>query len=426
MLDRSSPPDFVPVKDISLKQAESHLLKNGIKLHTISAGSQPVINLQIIFKAGKWYELKPGCSILLSKLMLEGTKKFSAGEINSYFEKHGIFWEIGAGTDHLTIDIYLLSKYLHKISEIIIDIISDALLPESEFADVKKRLIQQLVINQEKTSYIAASLFRSIIFGENHSYGYVLTPKLLNEVNYRDVICFYEDLIKNKTFEMLASGDVNDETLKLLINNFSGLNLHKPKISDRSLNKNVSSKKENQDKVYEERSNNIQTSIRIGRKVNKRNHPDTIKLEILNRVLGGYFGSRLMKNLREDKGYTYGVHSNVVYMKNAGYFFIGTDVIKEKKDDALSEIYKEINLLNTEIIGEEELALVKNHLVGSFIKSINSPFSLAEHFKTTYFHKLDTDYFDHYVSEINKVTSQDLQEISQKYLQTNMLEITVG
>ncbi|UZR92584.1 M16 family metallopeptidase [Chondrinema litorale] len=426
MLDRSSPPDFVPVKDISLTQADSRVLDNGIRLHAISAGSQPVINLQIIFNAGKWYEKVPGSSILLSKLMLEGTKKFSAEEINNYFESHGIFWEIGGGTDHLTIDIYLLSKYLHKISEIITDILSNALLPESEFATVKKRLTHQLKINQEKTSYRAASLFRTNIFGESHPYGYALTPEILNGVNYQDVISFYESQVKNRNFEMLASGDLSEEVLEQLISDFAGLTLTDPLITDKTVKDHPGMSLDSYANLYEERDNNVQTSIRIGRQINKRKDLDTIKLEILNRVLGGYFGSRLMKNLREEKGYTYGVHSNMVFLKHGGYFFINTDVIKEKKDDALSEIYKEIRTLYTEAISEDELALVKNHMVGSFIKSINSPFSLAEHFKTMYFHKLDTNYFNHYVSEINKVSSEELLETAKKYLQIELLEITVG
>jgi len=421
MIDRTVAPGFIPVTDVKLQTAESYQLNNGIALHVINAGNQPVINLQLVFKAGKWYEKAPGTSLLLSKLMLEGTKKFSAKQINDYFDSHGVFWEITPGFDHFTIDIYLLTKFLHKISEIILSILSESLLPKNEFEVIKTRLRQQLTVNMEKTSYVASARFRNGLFGEDHAYGYTLDDKLLDRIAYEQVEEFYENQILNTKFEIIVAGNANQKVIEQISNEFSDLVLKAP--SAPSLQPSFYAVKNSR---YDEWQNSVQTSFRIGKIAPKKNTEDAIIFEVLNKILGGYFGSRLMRNLREEKGLTYGIHSSIAYLKNEAYFLIATDIIKEKRELALSEIYKEIEGLTSNKIETEELETVKNFMIGSFIKSINSPFSLAQLFKTVYYHNLNKHFFDSYVSEIRKVTSNDIINTAQKYFDGNFLEIAVG
>eukprot|EP01137_Pigoraptor_chileana_P019852 Opistho-2@81461 len=120
-----------------------------------------------------------------------------------------------------------------------------------------------------------------------------------------------------------------------------------------------------------------------------RSHPDFASLQTLNCVLGGYFGSRLMANIREDKGFTYGIGSGIASLKDAGYFFIATEVGTDVCNSALSEIEKEITLLKTEVIGAEELNLVRNYMLGSMLGSLENAFSHADKFKNIYFSDLD-------------------------------------
>lgn len=421
MIDRTVAPKSLPIQDVQLQRVQSKELKNGIKLYTINAGSQAVLNLQLIFKAGKWYETNPACALVMSKLMLEGTKSYSSNKINNYFDSHGIFWEISSGFDHLTIDIYLLSKYLHKISDILLSILTEALLPESEFESIITRLKQQLSVNYQKTSYAANALFRKNLLGEKHPYGYALNSELLEKLTYQDVLAYYNSHIKNKSFELVASGLIDDKMFSNLISEFETINL-----TTLDWSKNPIEILSNTSPVRENWKDSLQSSLRIGQLAPLKGTKDTLKFEILNRILGGYFGSRLMRNLREEKGLTYGVQSSIVYFINCAYSIISTDVIKEKHELALEEIYKEIKTLTTNKVSEEELDTVKNYVVGSFIKSINSPFSLVQYFKTIHFHKLEKEYFDHYVSDVQGITSNDILETANKYYNTTFLEIAIG
>jgi predicted Zn-dependent peptidase len=179
--------------------------------------------------------------------------------------------------------------------------------------------------------------------------------------------------------------------------------------------------------VKKEKKDAVQTSIRIGKKLFTRNHPDYLKFTVLNETLGGYFGSRLMKNIREEKGLTYGISSQIAPMLQEGYFVIGTDVKKELASKALEEIYNELEKLQNEPVGDEELQTVKNYMIGSYSNSITTPFSLANKFKTLHFNGLSYDYYDNYMTAIQKVNAKDLMQMAKKYFdRTSFTEVLVG
>jgi predicted Zn-dependent peptidase len=157
-----------------------------------------------------------------------------------------------------------------------------------------------------------------------------------------------------------------------------------------------------------------------------RKHPDFIPFTILNTVLGEYFGSRLMSNLREDKGYTYGVNSMVSEYQNIGYFLIATDVAAEHVDSALKEIRFEIEKLQTELIEQEELDLVKNYLLGQLLKSADGPYAMTDLYVHLQSFGLEVDYYNRYIHEINEITSEELQDCAKKYLNWDDLTIVTA
>ena len=154
---------------------------------------------------------------------------------------------------------------------------------------------------------------------------------------------------------------------------------------------------------------------------------DYIKLQILNTVLGGYFGSRLMKNIREDKGFTYGIGSAIIPLKNSAYFFISAETGSDVTFQAVEEIYKELRKLKEQPIPIEELDLVKNYKTGEIMRSLDGPFAISDLTKLTIQFDLDADYFSKYISVIRNITSSELQDLAIKYFNENDLyELIVG
>lgn len=158
-----------------------------------------------------------------------------------------------------------------------------------------------------------------------------------------------------------------------------------------------------------------------------KTHPDFQKLRILNTVLGGYFGSRLMTNIREDKGYTYGIGSAIVSLKHSGYFFIASEVGSSVTDEAIKEVYKEIEILQNDLVSTEELQLVKNYMAGSILRSLDGAFQLSENFKGLVEFGLDFNYINRYMETIKEVSAEELRDLAQQYFaKDSLFELAVG
>lgn len=422
MLDRKQPPSFSPIQDFKLIKAKSYQLDNQAKIHVVNAGRQPVINMQIYFKAGRWHEHIKGTSFLTAKMIPEGSLLHSSKQISQKFDGLGAFLEVSSGYDLVGVEVYCLNQHLEKLLPLVNELITTATFPEVEFKGLKDRFIQQLSINLQKNNYVASAKLKETIFGKDHPYGYATDIELMEKVQHAEVKSLFDEKISGCPFEIFLSGQVEDAHIKQVNKELGKIPIIKP-LGKPSLPEDPLTDEFN---YYEEKPESVQTSIRIGKKLFPKKHEDALKFEVLNEVLGGYFGSRLMKNIREEKGLTYGIHSNMVFLHNGSYFVIGTDVKKDKKDIALEEIYKEINILCTQAVPEEELNLVKNYLAGSHIKSINTPFSISEHNKTLYFSKLPENYYDNYIKKINDVSAEDIMEMANKYLKSDLYEILVG
>jgi zinc protease len=179
--------------------------------------------------------------------------------------------------------------------------------------------------------------------------------------------------------------------------------------------------------IFMERPDAIQSAIRMGTLSINRKHPDFAGFQVLNCLLGGYFGSRLMTNIREDKGYTYGIGSAVVSMKDAGYFFIATEVGADVCEKALTEIEKEIDRLKTDLVMEDELNLVRNYMLGSMLGSLENAFSHADKFKNIFFSGLDYAYYDQYIETVKTIDANKLRLLANQYLNTaDFTKVIVG
>ncbi|MDP4266988.1 MAG: insulinase family protein, partial [Bacteroidota bacterium] len=235
---------------------------------------------------------------------------------------------------------------------------------------------------------------------------------------------FYRKKYLNSYYKIIVSGRVPNNCIKLL-NNYFGY--------ESTVRKNLNVVTSGKFKVpkshknFIQRDNALQSAIRIGCKVENITHKDFIPLKILNTVLGGYFGSRLMTNLREDKGYTYGIGSRVISFYDTGLFFITSEVDANATKDALVQIYKEIKTIREKLIDKEELELVKNFMLGTLLRAADGPFAQSSMLKNVIEYNLDLSYYTKYTEEIKSITSETLRDIANKYLEeSKLVELVVG
>jgi zinc protease len=423
MLDRTKAPAFQTLQSVHLPKAQTHRLDNGLPLHIVNVGEQPLIRLECIFMAGTWYEPKRAVAQFTIKMLNEGTSTRTSRQISEYVDQFGAFIEFNHGADRISLTVFSLVKYLPEILILVSDVLQDSVFPEKELDNLKIIKAQTLKVNLEKNAYVANAVFRERLFGINHPYGRDLREEDIQQISSDDLKQYYARHIRNRSFDIVLAGQVSDREIQL---------------TNKYLGQHAVTDAENADNkgftfpsiltpVLVEKPDSVQSTIRMGRKLFSRSHPDYTRVLVLNEVLGGYFGSRLMKNIREDKGFTYGISSNLVTYQREGYWIIGTDVKKEATRQTIEETLKEINRLKTELVDEAELETVKNYMAGSFAGSLNTAFDIADRFKILYFEGLLPDFYDTYIERIQAVSARELMELANQYLDMNLLqEVVVG
>jgi zinc protease len=409
MLDRKSPPPFKKISQVQLPEVERYLLSGGMPVHVINAGKQPVIRIEFIIKNGAVSEEVLGQSFFATKMLTEGAGPYSSKEIAEILDAHGAYVEHMPGLDYCTLTLYCLNKHLPTLLQVFRLILTEPRFPEKEFRilqDIKK---QRILVDDNKNAVVAGKKFREALYG-NHTYGKHLTAADVDRIALSDVVNFYEKNLRNG-FELLLAGQVDAQVMRLLEETFGDLPYRNLQGSALGVKGSETPQRLNLPKA-----DSLQSTIRMGKVLFNVTHPDFHKFSVMNTALGGYFGSRLMKVIREERGYTYGIYSNLIPMKNSGYFVIGTDVVGEHTEDTLQEINHQIEILQQELMPEEELETIKNYMVGSFLGSMNTPFALADKFKTVYFNGLGLDFFNEHVRQTYATSPEDVRQLARQYL----------
>ena len=421
MLDRTVAPPSKEIKSLQISGLQYQSLKNGIPLYYFSDTSLKVVKIEVHFEAGRWNEKVLGSSLFLSKLLSEGTRFKTSSQINQVLESLGAFFDCSAGADFFSVNIYAMTSNILEVLEILNEMLTENQVSDSELEKLRSIQLSQHKINLEKTSYLASREFRSSLFGSDHPYGSSLSETDISKIESKDISGFYSNELMKSSCTIIASGNVSETVLAGIDNYFGRLAVHSDAVQK---NFSLNSGKR---KIVNDRKDAVQSTIMVGRIMPGRDFELTHKISVVNQIVGGYFGSRLMKNLREDKGYTYGIHSRVNHMQNASYLSISGDVIKDSREQAMDEIRKELNTLSERRVGEEELDLVRNFSLGSLLSSVDSVFSIALLFKLVHFSGLDLDYYQARIEAIKNISSDDILELSRAYFDPKDLhETTVG
>ncbi|CAN5488230.1 pitrilysin family protein [soil metagenome] len=424
ILSRSNPPSLQQIEDFSFQHVEKRKLDNGIPVFIMNAGVQDVLKAELIFTNPAFNPAQPLLHSAVNRLMSEGTSRHNAQQLAEMVDYYGAYYETEQSTDYCAVVLHTLTKHFSSTLLVILEIITDAAFPEKELAVYKQNNKQRLTVENEKVGSVARRKFSEIIFGSEHGYGYYTKPEDYDKLSQAALQNFYNAHYVSNHCTIVISGKVNEDAFKVLNNILGRPDWSKGNGEVTPVTPfNSSTGKIN----YIEKEGAIQSAIRIGKPMFSKTHPDYAGMQVLNTLLGGYFGSRLMKNIREDKGYTYGIGSAVVSMIQGGYFFIASEVGADVCESALAEIYKEIEILKSEPVPAEELQMVKNYMLGSFLKSIDGAFNLADRWKGIMFYNLDYDYYQQFINTVKSVSSEDIIRLAQKYLQRESLyELVVG
>jgi predicted Zn-dependent peptidase len=398
--------------ELKLKEAENYTLDNGIEVCMIDAGKQDVLSIDFNFNAGNIYETKNLVSGTTSHLLKCGTTTKTAFELNEAFEYYGAYLNRGAGAEFANISLHTLSKHVEVLLPMVYDVIYNSILPQKELEIFQQNSLQRLKMNLQKGDFIANRLIDAYLYGNQHPYGRYSSEEDYLAVTQTDCDHFYTTHYKQSKFKIFVGGKL-PSNLKELLNKCFGQH----KIENEALT--IPEKKYDpaEQKKYEviNDATAVQGAIRIARPFFNRHHPDFKDCMVLNNIFGGYFGSRLMSNIREDKGYTYGIHSYVQNHIEETAWMISTEAGKDVTPATLVEVYKEMDLLKNELVDAEELQLVQNYMIGQLLNDLDGPFQLINRWKIYDLNNLTGQYFYDYVNAIKNITPSRIQELANKY-----------
>ncbi len=421
-MDRSKPPLMKPIKQVVLPKHSVRQYPNGLKLIIINAGVHEVFKLETIFNAGRFHEKKKLVSGATLQMIKEGTKAYSAEDIAETMDFYGASLSTPTNLDVSSLTLYGLNQHFQKLLPVYQSIVTSPTFPETEFKDYVMERKQQLQVDLSKNDVIAYRKVTEAIYGDVHPYGYNSDNALYDDLEISDLKEHFERNYRTGNCTVVFSGKISEEMIQELEKSFFPLI---PEGKSSPIDHVI---KPNKDLIqFIPKENAVQTAIRVGCRLFGKEHPDYCGMYFLNIILGDYFSSRLMMNIREDKGYTYSIYSMLDMMEKDGLFLISTETANEHTEDLLKEIRIEFERLKVELIPSEELEMARNFTLGTLLSSLDGAFNSSGIIKNIYLDGLDETHFYSLVETIKTISGKELMHLAQKYLNLDkMFTVMVG
>ncbi len=422
--ERTEQPGIQSIETIHIPSANRFRLSNNIPVYSIHSGTEEIVKIDLLFRAGNWFQPKPLIAMASNEMLPEGSKHYTAGEIAEKFDYYGAFLKTSVNKDVAMVSLLTLKKYLRETLDILSDILINPTYPEEELKTYIKHKKQEFLLEQSRVNHLSRIKFNEALFGNHHPYGKMVHLEDYDSVSREDLVNFHTNYYTTSNSEILLTGKV-DDSVHQTIDEFLGTSLWKTKGKTHAPDYVPFTTSERE--IFTPKENAVQSAIRIGKIVFGKHHPEFPGIQVLNTILGGYFGSRLMKKVREEKGYTYGINSLLVPLVNEGYFVIISEVGAGVCRKAIAAIYDEMKKLRNEKVSDEELNMVKNYMLGQLLRTFDGPLPTSSTYLNLLELRLKEDYYQQMVDTINQITADDILELANKYLtEKDMIKSIAG
>lgn len=416
------PPGFKIPEQVLLTEPTKRTLKNGVSLYFIPTPHLDVVKLEVIMPINRAnYVPEEGLIPFFTlNMLLEGTHDLSSDALDDFFDYYATEVEVVSGYEQQGLSLLTTKKHFREVLPVFRSLFTEATFPEKELSKRKSQKKLTIAIQQEQTGARANQLVRKALFGALHPFGYVSEEAHVDLVLRDNILAYYHGSFRVLP-ELFVTGNLSDREMQDIETQFDSLPFE-GNSGNSGIFQPVPDKR-----IYEERPASLQSSIRMGQILIPKSHPDYHALTVFNTALGGYFGSRLIKNIREEKGYTYGISSYLGSLSSTDYWMVLADIKKGFAEATLIEVYKELKLLTQSPLGKEELETVRNYMIGHFLSQFSNPFDLMGRFKKIHLQGLGYDYYENQLQFIKNFDPSAIQAIGEKYFNEDSIrEIIVG
>ena len=423
-MDRTIQPEIQALKNFSILPPVRTTLPNGIPLAVINAGEQEVVRMDILFAGGRWHQSQKLQALFTNRMLREGTRKYTTATIAEKLDYYGSWLELSSSSEYAYLTIYSLNKYVAETLEVVESMIKEPLFPEKELNTILDTNIQQYLVNSSKVDFLAQRSLMQALYGEQHPCGQIAVEEDYRAIKPEVLRSFYQEYYHSGNCSIFLSGKVTPEIIRRVTDAFGyPFGMYQQKAVRPEFSFTAVPEK----RIFTEREDALQSAVKMGCTTITRTHPDYLKLRVLMTLFGGYFGSRLMSNIREEKGYTYGISAGIMFYPDSGMLGISTETANENVEPLIQEVYHEIDRLYQEPVALEELTMVRNYMLGEMCRNYESPFSLSDAWIFIATSGLDDEYFSRSLQAVNEVTTQEIQELAQRYLcKETLKEVIAG
>ncbi len=407
------PPRIQAITQLNLPSYETSQLSNGMPIHMLTGGTEPVMKIEMVFKAGAWHENKPGAAEFMAGLLSEGTQRMSSAELAEHIESRGATLQTRGGVDTVRVRLYTLTRFLPELIDSLTDVINIPLFDAGELKVYTENKVERLSIDLKKNEVLAYRQLTEGIFGHAHPYGRKLSPDDYLAIQPQDLQYHHAYHMHPEKGMIFISGSFGAKEIDLIHHTIGEWSPGYPN----GLPEMAKPAPVSLTGFHEtEGPQSHQAAIRIGRRLFPQHHPDYPGLFVLNTILGGYFGSRLMSEIRENKGLTYGIYSSVDTFAEDGCFYISTETATGNTHKVIEGIASEIQKLQTELISQEELQMARNYMMGHLMTQLDGAFSSMDFIRTMKIEHLENEYFARLIQTIQQITPEELRELAKNYL----------
>lgn len=418
-------PEIKEIAKVDLLKFEKRILANGLPMYIINAGKQELIKVDVLFDAGNAYSKDPVLPGAVNALLNDGTSKHSSAEIAKFIDGKGAFYTQDIQKDYSQTSMYLLSKFTKDLMPLYLETLTDSIFPEHEVDMFKRNMKQRFLVEHEKVDVQSNQAFINALFGRDSVYADLSTAESYDALSRSEMLSFYNKRIKNSPKHIIVSGKVDEAIAETIAKEFENIKLdHSADLIDQII---YGDRLSSEEWIKIPGKNNQQVSMRIGMPSILPDHEDFLGLSLLTTILGGYFGSRLNKVIREEKGLTYGVHGHLRRLKYASFLTIYAELNASNWEEAYEAIIDVFNDLKNTLISDTELEMVRRYIKGSLLQSIDGAFQFSTYHKNTIVYNLKEDRINKYIQYLDQVKAPELKRLAQQYLiEKDFIKIIAG
>lgn len=424
-MDRSKQPHIESLTDFKLPLPERSVLANGIPITIVNAGTQDVLRFDMLFRAGTWCQQQKLQALFTNRMLREGTLKYSAKAIAETLDFYGAWLELSCGAEYSCITLFSLSRHFEKLLDILYSIITEPLFEEERLATVVDMNIQQFKVNQDRVDFVAHRRLMNMLLGDTHPYGKLTTEEDYQNINAELLRKYHYEHFHSANCTLFLSGSVTPQILASVETVFGSHSFGREKAEPTVCPVPVFTPSAKQTDFLE-KENALQSAVCLGMPTLSRTDSQYHKFRVALTLFGGYFGSRLVSNIREDKGYTYAIDAMMIHYPYSNYLMIHSECDNQYVDPLIKEVYREMEVLKNELVGESELSKVKNYMIGEMFRNYESAFAVADAWMFAFTSKVPDTYFQESLKGILETTAEDIQRLANEFFVKDVIKVVVA